>query len=111
MLVTMVAHANQPSDRVYHVGSSVRNPLRYQNLHDYALGYFKAKPWINKDGTTVMVGKITVLTNMASFQRYIFIRYLLPLKVLIYIILLITSRDSLYFFENVISFIIIVLNI
>nr|AFK33782.1 unknown [Medicago truncatula] len=80
MLVAMVAHANQPRDGVYHVGSSVRNPLRYQSFHDYGLKYFKAKPWINKDGTVVKVGKMTILTNMASFQRYIFIRYLLPLK-------------------------------
>ncbi|CAJ2660163.1 unnamed protein product [Trifolium pratense] len=80
MLVAMVAHANQPSDVVYHVGSSVRNPLRYLPLHDYALKYFKAKPWINKDGTVVKVGKIAILTDMDSFQRYIFIRYLLPLK-------------------------------
>ncbi|WJX73694.1 alcohol-forming fatty acyl-CoA reductase [Trifolium repens] len=80
MLVAMVAHANQPGDVVYHVGSSVRNPLRYLNLQDYEFKYFKAKPWINKDGKIVKVGKITVLTNMDSFQRYMFIRYLLPLK-------------------------------
>jgi len=108
MLVAMVAHANQPRDGVYHVGSSVRNPLRYKNLHDYALRYFKAKPWINKDGTAVKVAKLTVLSNMASFQRYIFIRYLLPLKVLIYILLFISSRDSRYFFKNIMSLIIIV---
>jgi fatty acyl-CoA reductase len=85
MLVAMVAHANQPGDVVYHVGSSVRNPVTYLNLQDYGFNYFKAKPWINKDGKTVKVGKITVLTNMDSFQRYMFIRYLLPIKVLIYI--------------------------
>lgn len=80
MLVAMVAHANQPSDIIYHVGSSVRNPVRYLNLQDYGLRYFTAKPWINKDGTPVKVGKVTVFTNMASFQRYMFIHYLLLLK-------------------------------
>ncbi|XP_058779709.1 alcohol-forming fatty acyl-CoA reductase-like [Vicia villosa] len=81
MLVAMVAHANQPSDHIiYHVGSSVRNPVRYLNLKDYGFRYFTANPWINKDGTAVKVGKVTVLTDMDSFQRYVFIRYLLPLQ-------------------------------
>ncbi|XP_027343512.1 fatty acyl-CoA reductase 3-like [Abrus precatorius] len=80
MLVIMVAHANQPNDVVYHVGSSVRNPLTYANLQDYGYRYFTAKPWINKDGTPVKVGKVNVMTDMASFRRYMFIRYLLPLK-------------------------------
>ncbi|KAL2331938.1 hypothetical protein Fmac_019519 [Flemingia macrophylla] len=80
MLVAMVAHAKQPSDAIYHVGSSVRNPLTYQSLQDYGLRYFTAKPWINKDGTPVKVGRVTVLTDMETFRRYMFIRYILPLK-------------------------------
>ena len=81
MLVAMMAHANQPSDIIYHVGSSVSNPIRYLNLVDYSLRYFTAKPWINKDGKPIKVGKVTILSNMASFRRYMFIRYLLLLKV------------------------------
>ncbi|XP_015935914.1 fatty acyl-CoA reductase 3-like [Arachis duranensis] len=80
ILVAMVAHAHHPSDAIYHVGSSVRNPVRYSNLQDYGLRYFTAKPWINKDGTPVKVGKVTVFTNMASFRRYMFIHYLFWLK-------------------------------
>lgn len=85
ILVAMVAHANQPSDILYHVGSSVLNPIRYLNLQEYGFRYFKAKPWINKDGSIVKVGSVTMLPDMASFKRYMFIRYLLPLQVLIYI--------------------------
>ncbi|MED6148951.1 hypothetical protein PIB30_057784 [Stylosanthes scabra] len=82
ILVAMVAHANHPSDNViYHLCSSLGNPITYNNLQDYALSYFTSKPWINKDGTPVKVGKVTVLTNMESFRRYMFIRYLLWLKV------------------------------
>ncbi|TKY67085.1 Fatty acyl-CoA reductase 3 [Spatholobus suberectus] len=81
ILVAMVAHAHHPSDDViYHVSSSVRRPLRYSNLQDYGLRYFTAKPWINKDGRPVKVGKVTVLSNMDSFRRYMFIRYLIVLK-------------------------------
>lgn len=83
ILVATVAHANHPSDpsdAIYHVGSSLRRPLRYANLQDYGLRYFTAKPWINKDGRPVKVGKVTVLSSMDSFRRYMFIRYLLVLK-------------------------------
>jgi fatty acyl-CoA reductase len=80
ILVAMVAHANQPCDVIYHVGSSLRNPFSYLNLQEYGLRHFKAKPWINKDGTIVKVGTVTVFTDIASFQRYIFFCYLLPLK-------------------------------
>ncbi|TKY48631.1 Fatty acyl-CoA reductase 3 [Spatholobus suberectus] len=80
IIVAMVAHANQPSDIIYHVGSSVINPVRYLNLRDYSLRYFTEKPWINKDGKPVKLDKITILSNMTSFRKYMYIRYLLPLK-------------------------------
>ncbi|KAF7805696.1 Fatty acyl-CoA reductase 3 [Senna tora] len=81
MLVAMVGHAKEGNDySIYHVGSSVRNPLRYENLQEYGFKYFTAKPWINKDGKPIKVGKCRVLNNMDSFRRYMFIRYLLLLK-------------------------------
>ncbi|KAG4981048.1 hypothetical protein JHK82_034295 [Glycine max] len=80
MLVAMVAHANQPSDIIYHLGSSVVNPVMYLNLRDYSVRYFTEKPWINRDGKPVKVGKFTILRNMDSFRKYMYIRYLLPLK-------------------------------
>jgi len=81
ILVSMVAHANQPSDIIYHVGSSVANPVRYLNFRDYSVRYFREKPWINKEGKPVKVGKVTILSNIDSFYRYMYIRYQLPLKV------------------------------
>ncbi|XP_057456000.1 fatty acyl-CoA reductase 3-like [Lotus japonicus] len=81
ILVAIVAHANGPSDNcIYNIGSSIRRPLRYGDLQDFGFKYFSAKPWINKDGKPVKVGKVTVLSNMDSFRRYMFIRYLLMLK-------------------------------
>ncbi|KAI4313488.1 hypothetical protein L6164_026466 [Bauhinia variegata] len=81
IIMAMVANANQCYDNIYHVGSSIRNPLRYINLSDYAHKYFTEKPWMDKDRKPVKVnGRITYL-DMASFQRYMFIHYLLPLKV------------------------------
>lgn len=82
MIVAMVAHAlNQPSETIYQVGSSMRNPVNYHNLQDFGYRYFSKKPWINKDGKAVIVGKIRVMDSMASFHRYMALRYLLPLKV------------------------------
>ncbi|KAH9659960.1 Fatty acyl-CoA reductase 3 [Citrus sinensis] len=82
IIVAVVAHAKQPSDvnNIYQVGSSLRNPLIYTNLQDHAYRYFTKKPWINKDGKPVKVGKITVFHDMASFYRYMTVRYILPLK-------------------------------
>ncbi|KAJ0083662.1 hypothetical protein Patl1_30443 [Pistacia atlantica] len=82
IIVAMVAHAKQQSGNViYQVGSSLRNPLRYSDLQDYGYRYFTKRPWINKDGKPVKVGKINVMDSMASFHRYMAIRYMLPLKV------------------------------
>ncbi|MBA0609834.1 hypothetical protein Godav_010767 [Gossypium davidsonii] len=81
IIVAMVAHAsNQPSETIYQVGSSMRNPVKYHSLQDFGYRYFSKKPWINKDGKAVIVGKIRVMDSMASFHRYMALRYLLPLK-------------------------------
>ncbi|KAI4334259.1 hypothetical protein L6164_018970 [Bauhinia variegata] len=81
ILVAMAVHADQPyNETIYHVGSSLRNPLTYTRLQDYGLKYFTAKPWIDKNGRPIKVGRVTVLNNMASFRRYMFIRYILLLK-------------------------------
>ncbi|XP_062172998.1 fatty acyl-CoA reductase 3-like [Alnus glutinosa] len=80
IIVAMVAHANQPRDIIYQVGSSVRNPLRNSDLQDFSFRYFSQKPWINKDGKPVKVGKMLVLSSMDSFRRYMAFRYLFLLK-------------------------------
>ncbi|KAL1544483.1 alcohol-forming fatty acyl-CoA reductase [Salvia divinorum] len=80
IVVAMVAHADQANESVYHVGSSVSNPVEYASLQSYGLRYFSAHPWIDKNGKPVVVGKITVFNTMESFQRYMRLRYLLPLK-------------------------------
>ncbi|CAA0810677.1 Fatty acyl-CoA reductase 3 [Striga hermonthica] len=84
MIVSMVAHANDNggNDNIYHVGSSVSNPVEFSWLQDYALKYFTRHPWINKHGKPVIVGKVNVLSSMDSFQRYMTVRYILPLKAL-----------------------------
>ncbi|KAL4301690.1 hypothetical protein GQ457_10G008180 [Hibiscus cannabinus] len=81
MIAAMMAHAShQPPESIYHVGSSLQNPIKYFHLQDYGFRYFTNKPWINKDGKPVIVGKVRVLDSMDSFHRYMAFRYLLLLK-------------------------------
>ncbi|CAN4119484.1 unnamed protein product [Withania somnifera] len=82
MIVAMMAHADQRgSESIYQIGSSVSNPLDIINLRDYGFNYFRKHPWINKvDGKPIIVGKVNVLSSMDSFQRYMALHYLLPLK-------------------------------
>ena len=67
MLVAMMAHANQHI--IYHVGSSVSNPIRYHNFLDYSLRYFTTKPWINKDGKPIKVGKVTIFEQHGELPQ------------------------------------------
>ncbi|KAK1429193.1 hypothetical protein QVD17_11397 [Tagetes erecta] len=83
MIAAMAAHANQTcTQTIYHVGSSVSNPVKFSRIQLCAYRYFSKHPWIGKDGKPVIVGEVTVLSSMASFHRYIRFRYLLPLQVL-----------------------------
>lgn len=81
MIVAMVAHAKQLSDaNIYHVGSSLRNPVTLVSILDYGFVYFTKKPWINKQGKPIKVSKIILFSSIASFHGYMQICYLLPLK-------------------------------
>ncbi|KAK1435078.1 hypothetical protein QVD17_00838 [Tagetes erecta] len=86
MIAAMVANANLTcSEAIYHVGSSVSNPLKFATFQKCAFRYFTDYPWIGKDGKHVMVGEVTVLNSMSSFYRYVGLRYLLPLLILRFI--------------------------
>ncbi|GKV50878.1 hypothetical protein SLEP1_g57558 [Rubroshorea leprosula] len=82
MLMAMCAHAHQCSDnvKIYHVGSSLRNPLKISNIHDIGVRYFTQNPWINRKGKPVRITKVKFLGSMARFRTYMTLRYVLPLK-------------------------------
>lgn len=83
MIASIAAHANQTSsETIYHVGSSVSNPVQFTTIQQCGYTYFTEHPLIEKDGKAVIVGEVKVLNSMASFHRYIALRYLLPLQVL-----------------------------
>ncbi|XWS28592.1 hypothetical protein CRYUN_Cryun25bG0083600 [Craigia yunnanensis] len=81
MVVAMMAHANQYSCKViYHVGSSLRNPVNSFNLYRLFYNYFAKNPWIDGNGKTIKVHKALLLSTMGKFRMYMKIRYVLPLK-------------------------------
>ncbi|KAJ4724788.1 Fatty acyl-CoA reductase [Melia azedarach] len=71
---------DKSSQIIYHVCSSMRNPLRILNLHEFSSLYFSNSPFIDKDGKPIKVSNVTILDSTARFHRYMTIRYLLPLK-------------------------------
>ncbi|XP_071711120.1 alcohol-forming fatty acyl-CoA reductase-like [Rutidosis leptorrhynchoides] len=86
MIAAMAAHANEScSGTIYHVGSSVSNPVKFTRIQRCGYQYFTEHPWIDKNGNPVIVGEVTVLNSMDSFYRYITLRYLFPLKVLAFV--------------------------
>ncbi|KAG8387515.1 hypothetical protein BUALT_Bualt02G0029100 [Buddleja alternifolia] len=83
MIVAMAAHANESTDPIiYHVGTSMANPVLYRRLQDYGLRFFTERPWINKDGKPVIVSKGTELGTKYAVHRYMEMHYLIPLKIL-----------------------------
>ena len=82
IIVAMEAHANKTGDPViYHIGSSVRNPVKLRVVHDISFQYFTKHPWINTDGKPIIVSHVKVLDSIHSFKGYLTLHYLLPLKV------------------------------
>ena len=82
LIVAMKVHANQKGDpMIYHIGSSLRHPVKHGVVIDTFCQYFTTHPWINKNGEPIIVRHMKILDSIASFKRYITLRYLLPLKV------------------------------
>ncbi|CAA7397062.1 unnamed protein product [Spirodela intermedia] len=80
MIIAMEVHANQRSEFIYHVGSSVSNPLTYARLKDYGYRYFLENPRVGKDGKIIKTRDILLFTTITSFRRYMALRYWLPLE-------------------------------
>uniref|UniRef100_A0A2N9ENJ6 Fatty acyl-CoA reductase n=1 Tax=Fagus sylvatica TaxID=28930 RepID=A0A2N9ENJ6_FAGSY len=80
MIMAMVAHANTSSRIIFHVSSSLRNPMKLCSLRNFMFRYFTLNPWIDKNGKSINFRKGIVFSSIAKFQAYMAIRYKLPLK-------------------------------
>ena len=81
IIAAIVVNANKSSGTIYHIGSSLRNPIKFCDIRKFAVKYFTWYPMLNKDGKPIEVRKIPIFKTMTTFSMYIKIRYMLPLKV------------------------------
>ncbi|CAH8386026.1 unnamed protein product [Eruca vesicaria subsp. sativa] len=83
MIATATAHSGETGmQTIYHVGSSFQNPITFGQLHDNTARYFANKPLVARDGSPIIVSKVTILPTMGQFSLYMTLRYKLPLKIL-----------------------------
>ncbi|XP_020595026.1 alcohol-forming fatty acyl-CoA reductase-like, partial [Phalaenopsis equestris] len=80
MIASMAAHTNQNSQFIYHVSSSVRNPVKYSTLLESGHQYFQNNPRTTSDGKPMKMTAMHVMKTMTDFKRYMFLRYRLPLE-------------------------------
>ncbi|KAK1288874.1 hypothetical protein QJS10_CPB19g00363 [Acorus calamus] len=82
MMAVAAAHGNHQTETIYHVGTSVSNPVNYAVLLDSGFRYFTENPRVGKDGRQLETHRIPVYSDITSFHRYMILRYRLPLEAL-----------------------------
>lgn len=82
MIAAIAAHSRERGEFIYHIGSSVRNPVTFSSIEQCVLSYFLENPPVAKDGKTMKVKRIPAFSNMTLFRIYVTIRYRLPLEVM-----------------------------
>ncbi|URE32459.1 fatty acyl-CoA reductase [Musa troglodytarum] len=82
MMATMAAHSGQQAELVYHMSSSVRNPVTYATLEHCGFRYFLANPRVGRDGSVMPTKKLRFIKSMVVFRVFMTLRYKLPLEVM-----------------------------
>ncbi|TKY67087.1 fatty acyl-CoA reductase 4 [Spatholobus suberectus] len=71
VITAIVACSNQaPKNFIYHVSSSLRNPLKISDVRNSCYHYFTKVPYKNKNGKPIIVSKATLLSSMCAFDIY-----------------------------------------
>ncbi|KAI0502618.1 hypothetical protein KFK09_017573 [Dendrobium nobile] len=82
LIAMVVAHSNHQAEFIYHISSSVRNPVKYSILEQCGYRYFSKNPLFGKNGKEISLQKVPVFKKLAIFRIFLFIRYWLPLEML-----------------------------
>ncbi|CAN8244301.1 unnamed protein product [Cochlearia groenlandica] len=83
MIASAATHLGETGvQAIYHIGSSLKNPVTFGQLHDTAARYFAKKPLVGRNGLPIIVTKGTILSTMNQFSLYMTLRYKLPLQIL-----------------------------
>ncbi|KAK8707524.1 hypothetical protein V6N13_058582 [Hibiscus sabdariffa] len=83
MAVAMEVHyANHQNSRetIYHVSSSLQNPIKCSDIRKFAYCYFTKTPWIDRNGQSVKIGELTMISRADLFFLSMQLKYVLPLK-------------------------------
>jgi len=84
MMAAMVAHSEEKAPEavpVYHVTSSLRNPVAYSVLYESALRHFYENPRVGKDGKVIPTREMRFFPTIAQFYLYMLFTFKLPLEV------------------------------
>ncbi|KAI5322712.1 hypothetical protein L3X38_031784 [Prunus dulcis] len=79
IIVATVANANRSACVIYHVGTSMRNPVTISDFLNVVRKYFTRNPWLNKDREPVKIRRMKIFKSTATFSMYMQIRFVLPL--------------------------------
>ncbi|WJX63653.1 alcohol-forming fatty acyl-CoA reductase [Trifolium repens] len=81
VITAIVVHLNQaPTNFIYHISSSLRNPFKYFKILNIIYDYFVKNPCINQNGKPIVISKKLCISNLATFNNYLTSRYVLLLK-------------------------------
>ena len=81
IITAMVVNANKSHKIIYHVGTSLRNPLKFSDFNNFMFQYCTKNPWLYNDGSPVEVRKLKMVRTVAHFHLHMTIRSMLPLQV------------------------------
>ncbi|ESW04404.1 hypothetical protein PHAVU_011G092400 [Phaseolus vulgaris] len=70
MMTAIIAFSNQtPKNFVYHISSSLRNPFRIADVHDYCYHYFIKFALKNKNGKPIIVPKPNLISSLKCGEQ------------------------------------------
>lgn len=82
VITAIFIHSNQaPKNFIYHVSSSLRNPLKLSDVWNISHHYFMKTPYINQNGKPIVISKGIVVNSFVAFNIYMIVRYVLLLMV------------------------------
>ena len=84
MMAAIVAHSEEKAPEavpVYHVTSSLRNPVSYSVLYESGRRHFYQNPRVGKDGKVIPTREMRFFPTITQFHLYMMLTFKLPLEV------------------------------
>ncbi|KAF3340832.1 putative fatty acyl-CoA reductase 4 [Carex littledalei] len=94
MIAAIVMHSGEDAETIYHISSSMRNPVRFVTFEQCLYRYFRENPRIGKNGITIGFNRVHIFNTVSAFKAYMTLRYKLPLEALHIVNLLLCGRFS-----------------